>query len=369
MMDFDTAFAPATMSMPTEPTGNALATIPQAKPPAAPQVKLTSGEKAAVILVALGPEAAAKLLTGIGERRIRRFARIVSDLKEVPPEVVEATIAEFLSKLDADRAIGGGATEARRFLSEVLERDQVDRIMGDLDAAGRSVWSLLGDVEDERIANWLRTEHPQVAAIALSRLTSQKAAQVLERFDAAEADDIVIRMGSAATAEPAVAARIGEVIAREFLPSAIQRQGRKDPADVIAAVMNHVTGRTRDRLVEALGDATPKLAEQVRRIMFTFDHIPERISPRDVMMVVKSVEEGTLMKAMKSSMARSPKAVEHILSNISKRLAERMREDLEAMAEPSRKEGEAAQGELVAAIVGLRDTGLLKFIELETLED
>lgn len=370
MMELDAAFAPAGFAPAAfdPPTGGALATVPPAKPPAKARA-LTPAEKAAVVLVALGPEAASRVLLGIGERRIRRFAKIVSELGEVPAETVDATLAEFLSRLEDDRAVGGGATEARRFLTEVLEKDQVDRIMGDIDAAGRSVWSLLGDVEDARIAEWLGSEHPQVAAIALSRLTAQKAARVLEKFDAARADDIVLRMGPAVAADPAVAARIGEVIARDFLPAAMKGQSRKDPAELIAGMMNHVSVRTRDRLVEALEGSAPKLAESVRKIMFTFEHIPERISPRDVGMVVKAVDEATLMKAMKHGLGRSPKAVEHILANISKRLAERMREDLAALAEPSRKDGEAAQAVVVAAIVQLRDTEALKFVEQETVED
>lgn len=331
--------------------------------------RLEPAEKAAIILVALGPETAARLLSEIGERRLHRFARIVNGLAEVPADVVERVIAEFLHKIEDTRSVGGGAVEARRFLSEVLDKDRVNQIMGDLDTRGRSVWSLLGDVPDARIATWLRSEHPQVAAIALSRLTAIKAARVLERLDQKEAEDIVMRMGPAAAAEPGVTARIGEVIARDFLPAAISQRNRQEPADLIAGVMNHVSTTIRDRLLEAMVDAAPTLAEAVRKVMFTFEHIPERINPRDVGLITKSVDEALLLRALKAGGERGRATADFIFDNISKRLAERLREDLEALPKPTRKEGEAAQAALVAAIVDLRDTGALKMIVTEPAED
>ena len=346
--------------------GGALALAPDA---AARYDGLGAPEKAAIVLVALGPETAAKLLTGFNETRIRRFARAVSGLKETPPEIVERVIAEFLQRMEDTLSVGGGAAEARRFLSEVLERDRVNQIMADIDSSGRTVWSLLGDVEDARLAAWLRSEHPQVAAIALSRLTAMKAAQVLEKFEPMFAEDIVIRMGPAAGVEPAMAERIGEVIARDFLPSVMTRSRGKDPADLVAGVMNHISVRTRDRIIAAMDEAAPKLAASVRKIMFTFEHIPERIAPRDIGLVVKSVDEATLMKALKAAGERGAKVVDYIMENISKRLAERMREDLAALAAPSRKDGEAAQAALVAAIVDLRDNGQIKMVVKEVAED
>lgn len=352
MTDTETALAPA--ASPNGEKGLALKEMRGER-------RMTPAEKATVVLVALGPETASRLLAGVGEQRLRRFARIVKDLREVPPETVERVIAEFLHKIDDSRSVGGGADEARRFLSEVLDQSDVNQIMGDLDVEGRSVWSLLGDIDDARIAAWLRTEHPQVAAIALARLNSVKAAKVLEMFDQEMADDIIVRMGPAASADASVAERIGKVISRDFLPLALNRRGRQEPADLIASVINHVSGPSRDRLLNAMTSAAPKLAEAVRKVMFTFDHIPQRISPRDIGMITKAVEEETLLRAMKAA-GEQHKTTEFILGNISKRLSERLREDMAALPDGTRKEGEAAQAEVVGAVIELRDSGAIKII-------
>lgn len=355
MTDTETALAPSPSAV--SRSGEKNLTLKE-KPG---EERMTPAEKATVVLVALGPETASRLLAEVGEQRLRRFARIVKDLREISPEAVERVIAEFLHKIEDSRSIGGGADEARRFLGEVLDQNEVNQIMGDLDIKGRSVWSLLGDIDDARIAVWLRTEHPQVAAIALARLNSVKAAKVLEMFDQEMADDIIVRMGPAASADAAVAERIGKVIARDFLPVALNRRGKQEPADLIASVINHVSGPSRDRLLDAMTNAAPKLAEAVRKVMFTFDHIPQRINPRDVGAITKTVEEETLLRAMKAA-GEQHKTTEFILGNISKRLAERLREDMVALPDATRKEGEAAQAEVVAAVIELRDSGAIKII-------
>lgn len=353
----------------------ALAPIPPAnivkaepkEPPRGP--RLNMAEKAVIVIVALGPETASRLLSGMGEKRLRRFARIVNDLQEVPAEVVESVLAEFLNKIEDTRSVGGGAVEARRFLSEVMDKDQVNDIMSDLNTTGRSVWSLLGDVDDLRLANWLRSEHPQVAAIALSRLTSVKAAKVLERFEDEERENTILRMGAAASTEPAIAKRIGDVIARDFLPGAMNRRNRKEPADLIAGVMNHVSGNVRDRLLEAITGSSPALADAVKKIMFTFDHIPERINPRDAGLIMKSVDEAVLLRALKIGGEKTRVTADFLFDNISKRLSERLREDLAALPEPTRKEGETAQAEIVSVIIGLRDSGALKMVVQESADE
>lgn len=341
---------------------------PEAATPPVPS-SLTPAEKASIILVALGPAPAATLLRDVGARRVRRFARIVNRMKEIPPAVVEKTIAEFLHHLDSTRPLSGGREELERFLSEALSKEDVNQILADVDGEGRSVWSALGEIENDRIAIWLKAEHPQVAAIALSKLTSTKAARILELFDVTAAEDIVVRMGQAASADPAVAARIGEVVGAEFLPNASARKSRSKPQDTIAAVMNHVSDQVRHRLMDHLIATSPELATSVQKVMFTFDHICSRVNPRDVALIVRDLDEATLMKALKQSSGPVDEVREFLFGNITKRLADRLREDLAALPQVSRKDADAAKAALVALIVDKRDKGEIKMMEPEVLEE
>lgn len=331
--------------------------------------QLTDVEKAAIILAVLGPELAATLLGGFDRPRIRRFAYAVNDMQNLSADAVDDTIAEFLDCLDKEAGVFGGSDETRRFLEEIMEKDQVNQLMDDIDAKGRSVWIALNEVEDPRILSWLKSEHPQVAAITLTKLTAAKTARLLEQMDPEISSQLVLRMNQATSAPPEVAERIGQIIKQEFLPTAIVKKDRLEPPELIAAVMNHVSNGVRDHLLEHMEANTPALAEAVRKFVFTYEDIPSRIQGRDVSQIMKVVDESVLLVALKSTGEGAAKTSEFILSNISSRLATRLRDDLKEIPNPKPKEFEAAQSTVVSEVVALRDRGALTMIEIEAADD
>jgi len=330
---------------------------------------LTDVEKAAVILAVLGPKIAATLLEGFDRPRIQRFAHAVNDMQNINAETVDNTIAEFLEHLEREAGIAGGGDETRKFLEEFMEQEQVNQLMDDVAAKGRSVWGALNEVADPRLLSWLKSEHPQVAAITLTKLSPAKTARLLEQLEPETSSQLVLRMNQATSAPPQVTERIGEIIKQEFLPTTIVKKGRKDPPELIAAVMNHVSSGVRDHLMQHMETNTPSLAETVRKFVFTYEDIPTRISGRDVSQILKVVDEAVLLTALKSTGEAAIATSEFILSNISSRLATRLRDDLKELPNPKAKEFEAAQSTIVAEIVALRDQGVLKMLEIETAED
>lgn len=345
------------ISLPDRPRPAPLPRRRDPAPDAATAAGIDKVEKAAIVLVALGPEAAAGLLADVGEERITRFARAVASMGETPPQVVDAVLTEFLQRLHDDSAVEGGRREARRFLDQVMEGTEADEIMKRLEARPQTVWAGLGEVDDMRVAAWLEDEHPQVAAVALARLSAAKAARVLELLPPEGARRIVLGMGPAAAADAATVTRIEDAIRRDVLPVARAGQSGLTPAGLIGAVMNHVSPSVRARLLEEMAGAAPALARAVRGVMFTFENIVERVEPRDVIQIAKTVDEEMLIVALKADAAAGGGTSDFILGNISKRLAERLRDDIAAAPDPSTKDAEAAQGALVAAIVELRDSG------------
>lgn len=328
--------------------------------------ELSHVEKAAIVMIALGPEPASALLGEMGEQRIRRFAQVVSGMREISAEVVEVVIREFLEILGDKLTLSGGPEEVRKFLGQVLDNDSVTRIMEDLGGTGASVWTRLGDVEESRLASWLEMEHAQVAAVVLTRLNSIKAARVLERFDSDFAQLVVLRMSRVPTFDASTLNQLSEVIERDFLPTVRAEKGNRKPADLIAGLMNHVSSTVRDDLLGRMEQEAPVLTQEVQKVMFTFADIIDRVNPRDVGAVTKDIDEVALMTALKLGEATGNPSVEFVLSNISKRLSERMREDLKEMPEPSKRDGEAAQTEVIAKIKELVDRGAIKLIEAET---
>lgn len=345
-------------------TGLAIATLGEAPGPAAP-VGLSNPEKAAVILAILGPRGAADLLGGMEHAQVRRFAKTVAELGEIEPETINSVVEEFLQKLNREEAIVGGRDETRRFLAAFLEAPRVEAIMQDIDSSPSAVWRAFNALEEEHIIDWLMSEHPQVAAIALTKLASAKSARILEKLDRAFAEEIVLRMGKATAAPASVVDRICQVISAEVLPIARLRAEADNPAELIATVMNHVSSETRETILSRMEQASPALERDIRRIMFTYEDIPSRIAPRDVGLIIKSIEEDALMKAIKHGDASVPAVGEFMLGNITQRLAERIRGDINDMPPVSKRVGEAAQADLISVITKLQEAGSLNYVEPE----
>lgn len=331
---------------------------------------LKPAEKAAIILTALGPEQAAPVLRELGEASIRRFARIVAGMGVVPGAVLDLVVREFLGELGGSEDIAGGIVTARKMLSGALDRDAYARIMEDVQGlANISIWDRLGNAPVGSLANYLAGEHPQVGAVVLSRLRADRAARVLERLPAGIAQTIVLRMSRVPRLDPAVLDQVKDVIEAEFL-SVIQReQASKKPAELLAGLMNHVSGAAREQFLAGLESAEPAFAAEVQRVMFTFADIASRVGPRDVTQLTRAVEEPVLLQALKTGQETAPKVVEFILGNLSKRLAERLTEDLAAMLPVPLKEGEAAQAELIKAIQAMAQKGEIKLNQPEAPDE
>lgn len=353
-------------------TPNLPALAPQTALAASPQLDRRSGalglplaDKATIVLAAIGPGPAAPILKSAGDERAKRFARILGQLPQAAAETVDAVLTEFLELLEDEKSVSGGPDLARTFLAEVMSPAELDLAMADIGGEAPSVWRSLAQLPDEDILEWIEGEHPHVAAVALTQLPSDKSARVIEAMPQDIARDLMLRMGQSAFAPPQLVGRIAQALETDFLPKARMRAEGSDPADQVASVLNHVEADLREEILGALVDAKPALGASVRRIMFTFENISERVQPRDVAIITRAVNEATLLRALKLDDPAGKRVAEFILGNISSRLADRLRGDLADMDPPSQSDSDAARAALVAAITEARDGGEIKLLDPE----
>ncbi|MEM1274924.1 MAG: FliG C-terminal domain-containing protein [Pseudomonadota bacterium] len=327
--------------------------------------QLQPEDRAAIVLLTLGPETAAKFLTDVDESAMRRFAKAVNRMRLVPAPVVDAVIGEFIEQVRDQKTLRGGPEEIRRYLSEVLERDQVEQIVQEVEEKNRSVWTKLGEVEDAKIASLLKVEHPRVAAFTLTRLAATKAARVLENLEPELARAIVLRMSDIAAIDPEVVQRIGDVIGRDFLSTEQRSKHARKPVDIVAGVMNHIGNETREDLLGHMDERNPELARNVRRVMFTFNNIADRVRPKDVPNIVKGFDAQNLLIALKGG---GP-VFDFVMANISKRMAERFDEEIKELADISRKEIELARNEMTSFVQDMAKRGAIQLVDSEGGDD
>ncbi|MEM9147638.1 MAG: FliG C-terminal domain-containing protein [Pseudomonadota bacterium] len=326
--------------------------------------ELTRQQKAAIVIGVLGPEAAGPLLERLDENSLRGFAAGMARLKRIEPEVVNSVIREFLHELDrADSTIRGGLKLARGLLERHLDESTLTRILDGVDAPSvHNVWRKLAKVSEDAIAEFLKREHPQTAAVVLSKLSSEQAAGVLSRFPPDRARDVVMGITKTQNLDPRVIETIGASVSRDFLAGQNADGQRRDPAEQVGAIMNFTAAEVRTHVLDSIAEGQPDFAEEIKRKMFTFEDIPSRVETRDISAIVRNAEPDVLLRALAGSKDSMPESVDFILGNISSRMAEQLRENMGEIGKVRRKECEAAQNEIIMVIRGMVDRAEIKLV-------
>ncbi|MEO0763414.1 MAG: hypothetical protein AAFZ09_16685, partial [Pseudomonadota bacterium] len=180
---------------------------------------LDRAQKAAIVIGALGPEAAGPLLGAMDEGNLRSFTAAMARLQRVDHEIVRHVIAEFLDAIrQQDTIVRGGLGKAREVLEPYVAEGLLNRLLDDVDSPSASnVWKKLGKVSEEALAEFLAREHPQTAAVILSKLSSEHAGKVLNRLEPDRAREVVQGITRAQTLDTAVIEAIGVSVSRDFL--------------------------------------------------------------------------------------------------------------------------------------------------------
>uniref|UniRef100_UPI002D0D1C6E FliG C-terminal domain-containing protein n=1 Tax=Amaricoccus sp. TaxID=1872485 RepID=UPI002D0D1C6E len=325
-------------------------------------------QKAAMILTAIGPELAAGFLRDLGEADMERFARAIGNMGKINQDILDAVIMEFLDLLTTGPEVAGGEKAARKLLAAVLDDDEeIDRLVaGRRRSEIRPVWERMNDSPVTALASFIQGEHPQTAAVIVSEMRPEVAASVLERLDRSFAQSIVLRLSRVPTLDAPVLASIQNAIERDFL-SVLQRNlSKRRPADLIAGLMNNISTEVREGFMGFLEAEDSSLALDVQRTMFTFEDISLRLHGRDIAGVLRDIPEEDLLKALKLGELQGSATVAFVLENLPRRLSERYVEELAALEDVTRKEGEAAQIEITKAIQAQAKDGTIRLIEKDT---
>lgn len=326
---------------------------------------LSRQQKAAVIVGVLGAEAAGPVLEQLDETSLRQFTRAMSRLKRIDAEQVRATIAEFLAELRQEgEIIHGGLATARGLLERHVAEGLLARVLDGVETpSAQNVWQRLAQVGDDALATFLDREHPQIAAVVMSKLRPEHAARILNRLEPETARDVVLGFSRAAGLDPHIVEAIGNTMSTGFLATHSNEDNTRGPADRIGAIMNYTSPMTRDHILGQIETDQPEFAEEIRRRMFTVEDIPARVPGRAVATIVRSLDQEILLKALFATRDSAPALGEFVLSNISSRMSDQLREELRQIASVRRKEGDRAQAEVIRMIRELVATGEIELVE------
>ncbi len=338
--------------------------------PAIGGLQLSPRQKAAVIVrlvLAEGDDIdLARLPTGLQTDLAQEMAL----MGVIDRDTRNAIVAEFCDRLESvGLSFPGDIDGTLDLLDGHLSPDTSDRLrrMAALNGAG-DPWDRIAVMAPALLAELARTEAVEIAAVMFSKLPVPRAAEVFGLLDPGLARQIAYAMSLTGGIELEALQRIGKALIQAA--DAVPQPPLKGKAgEKVGAILNFSASSMRDSVLAGLDDDDAGFAGEVRKTIFTWAHIPHRVDARDIARITREVEGPMLLKALAGARGDARTTVDFILGGISSRLAESMREEMEALGKISTKDAEEAMDAVVAAIRRMEAAGDLFLIAPETEEE
>ena len=315
---------------------------------------VTGLRKAAVLLAALGPEHAASVIQHLDEEDVEALSLEMTKLDAVGAQTTESVFAEVASAVGGEHSVSGGLQLAREVLERALGSERADELLGRVaGATATRPFEFLRRTPPDQIAGFLRRESPQTAALVVANLPSTLAAQVLARLPESVRPEVALRIARMGKTSPEVLQEVEELV-RKGLTAGRQREySSRGGANALADILGHSDRATERAVLEHLGASDGELAEEVRSKLFVFEDIT-KLDDRAIQQVLREADQKDLVLALRSA----PEEIkESLLSNMSERGAEMLKEELEVQQPQRKTDIDAAQGRIVAVVRRLEEAG------------
>lgn len=326
------------------------------QPAHAGDAQLSGRAKAALLLVALGPEFAAAVFRHLKEDEIEQLTLQIAAVRKVEPEAQATVLAECRDMLAAREYVEqGGIDFARQVLEKALgparAADVLERLTSTLQVRP---FEFARQTDPAQLLTFLQQEHPQTIALIMAHLHPEQASAVLGALDPEQQIDVTRRLAQMDATSPDIVKEVERVLERKFAALVGGGQSRAGGVEMAVQVLNRADRATEKRILLALETEDPELAQELRRRMFVFEDLA-LLDDRSLQRALRDVDTtNDLPLALKVA---SPEVKSKILRNISKRQAEALAESIDLLGPVRLREVEDAQQRIVAVVRRLEDEG------------
>ena len=306
-------------------------------------------QKAAILLIALGPEKSAAIFKHLKEDEIEELTLEIANTRSVSPQTKEDILNEFYQVCLAQ----GGIGYAKDLLEKALGNEKAQEVISKLTASLQvRPFEFVRKTDPSQVLNFIQDEHPQTIAMILSYLSSGQAAMILGALTPEKQADVAKRIAMMDRTSPDVIKEVERVLERKLSSLMNQDYTIVGGVDAIVGILNTVDRGTEKHIMESLEIEEPELADEIRKKMFVFEDIL-LLDDRAIQRVLRDVDNNDLAVALKGA---NEEVQGVIFKNLSKRLAAMIKEDMEYMGPVRMKDVEEAQQKIVSIIRKLEDS-------------
>ncbi|MPM38151.1 Flagellar motor switch protein FliG [bioreactor metagenome] len=317
--------------------------------------KLTSREKAAVLMIAVGKNHAAQVYKHLSEEEIATLTLAITTTSKVTQEEKNAVLNEFYETALAQKFISeGGLDYARSVLNKALGEAKANEILGKLtETLQVRPFEYVRKADPSQVVHLVANENPQTVALLLSYLEPAKAASVLSALPGDMQVDVVTRMASMESVIPEYIREVEMIFEQRLAKMGMSDQTSVGGIEAVVNIINNVDRGTEKFILETLDMLDAELSESIKRSMFVFEDIT-KLSNQAIQTVLKQVEQSDIAIALKGA---TDEVKNFIMSNLSKRLQEMIKDDLDVMGPMKMRDVEDAQQKIVNAVRTLEESG------------
>ncbi|RHW33308.1 flagellar motor switch protein FliG [Neobacillus notoginsengisoli] len=317
--------------------------------------KYTNTQKAAILLLSVGPDASAGIMKHLDEKEIEIITKEITSLRKVTSNVKNDIMKEFHKlAVDANLVSYGGIDIARDLLKRTFGPDKAAGFLKRMDnGSADKPFKFIQQVEQIQIFNLLQYENAQTIALVLSYLDSEKAAATLAAFPPEQQIEIAMKIAMMDTASPIIVQQVEQVLEEKLTMTSSQSHDAQSGIDSIVSILSSVDRGTEKNILDTLQEEEPELANEIKQRMFVFDDIAY-LDNRSIQRILMDVQNQDLPLALRTA---SQGVKDVIFRNISKRREESLQEEMSSTEPVRLKDVEDAQGRIVSIVRKLEEEG------------
>jgi flagellar motor switch protein FliG len=311
-------------------------------------------DKAALLLMTLGADAAAGILRQLGPREVQKLSMKMSEMTPQARSAVEPVLTEMIEAFGKGAMIQSDENQLREMLTKALGDERaghlLSRMVSGSDTAG--IESLKW-MDAATAADLIKNEHPQIIATILVHLEYDQAGEILKHFTDRLRNDVVLRIATLDGVQPAALKELNDSLTRMLSGASTVKKAAMGGVRHAAEILNFVGSNAETAVIDNVRDYDPELAQKILDEMFVFENLID-IDDRGIQTILREVQSDSLIIALKGA---PPELREKIFKNMSTRAAEMLREDLEARGPVRLSEVEAEQKEILKTVRRLAEEG------------
>ena len=324
-------------------------------PPAFDVDKLDGVDKAAILLLSLSEEDAAQILKHLEPKQVQKVGMAMAALDDLSQAKISAVHNLFIEQIQSFSTIGFQSEDfIKKALTAALGEDKAASLIDQIVmGSGAKGLDSLKWMDSKQVANIIRNEHPQIQTIVLSYLEPEQSAEILSQFPEKVHLDLTMRIANLEEVQPAALQELNEIMEKQFAGQAGAQAAKMGGLKAAADIMNYLDTNVEGQLMDSIREHDEEMSQQIQDLMFVFENLMD-VEDRGIQAILREVQQDVLMKAIKGT---DEALKEKILGNMSKRAAELLADDLEAMGPVRISEVEAAQKEILSTARRLADSG------------